>query len=231
MTKEYSNEDIEEIILTASGGPFLKSPIYLQRKITPEKAIKHPNWKMGKKISVDSANLMNKVFEVIEARRIFDFDLKKYRILIHPQSYAHAIIKFSNGLIKILLHDTDMKIPIFNSIYSKDLKYIPSKKIKAKTLNNLNFYEVDSIRFPSIKILKKISKMNTLFDTIITIANEELVNLFLERKISFRQIEKNLIKIISLKEYKKYFYKKPNSLNEIYHVSEMVRLKTRSLSV
>jgi len=124
-----------------------------------------------------------------------------------------------------------MKIPIFNSIYSKDLKYIPSKKIKAKTLNNLNFYEVDSIRFPSIKILKKISKMNTLFDTIITIANEELVNLFLERKISFRQIEKNLIKIISLKEYKKYFYKKPNSLNEIYHVSEMVRLKTRSLSV
>ena len=231
LTKEYSNEDIEEIILTASGGPFLKSPIYLQRKITPEKAIKHPNWKMGKKISVDSANLMNKVFEVIEARRIFDFDLKKYRILIHPQSYAHAIIKFSNGLIKILLHDTDMKIPIFNSIYSKDLKYIPSKKIKAKTLNNLNFYEVDSIRFPSIKILKKISKMNTLFDTIITIANEELVNLFLERKISFRQIEKNLIKIISLKEYKKYFYKKPNSLNEIYHVSEMVRLKTRSLSV
>ena len=231
LTREYSNDDIEEIILTASGGPLLNSPIKVQKTITPEKAVRHPNWKMGKKISVDSANLMNKIFEIMEANRMFNFDLKKYKILIHPQSYVHAIIKFKNGLIKMLLHDTDMKIPIFNSIYDDKLKYIASKKISSKTLNNLNFYEVDQLKFPSIKLLKKISKENTLYDTVITIANEELVKLFLQHKISLRQIVENLTKIINLKEYTKYFSKKPTSLNKIYKVSELVRLKTNSISV
>ena len=231
LTKEYSNEDIEEIVLTASGGPFLNSPTNVQKKVTPEAAVKHPNWKMGKKISIDSANLMNKVFEVIEANRMFSYDLEKYKILIHPQSYVHAIIKFKNGLIKMLLHDTDMKIPIFNSIYNKKLKYIASKKINSKTLNNLKFYKVDELKFPSIKLLNKISKENSLYDTVITIANEELVKLFLQNKITFRQIVKNLTKIINLKEYKKYFSKKPTSLNKIYKVSELVRLKTKGLGI
>ena len=231
LTREYSNHDIEEIILTASGGPLLNSPIRVQKTITPEKAVRHPNWKMGKKISVDSANLMNKIFEIMEANRMFNFDLKKYKILIHPQSYVHTIIKFKNGLIKMLLHDTDMKIPIFNSIYDKKIKYISSKKINSKTLNNLNFYEVDPLKFPSIKLLKKISKENTLYDTVITIANEELVKLFLQHKISLRQIVENLTKIINLKEYTKYFSKKPTSLNKIYKVSNLVRLKINGISV
>ena len=186
---------------------------------------------MGKKISVDSANLMNKVFEIMEASKMFNFDLEKYKIFIHPQSYAHTIIKFKNGLIKMLLHDTDMKIPIFNSIYDKKIKYISSKKINSKTLNNLNFYEVDKLKFPSIKLLKKISKKNTLYDTVIVIANEELVKLFLLNKISLRQIVENLTKIINLKECKKYFKKKPTSLSKILKVSELVRLKTNSISV
>ena len=231
LTREYSNHDIEEIILTASGGPLLNSPIRVQKTITPEKAVRHPNWKMGKKISVDSANLMNKIFEIMEANRMFNFDLKKYKILIHPQSYVHTIIKFKNGLIKMLLHDTDMKIPIFNSIYDKKIKYISSKKINSKTLNNLNFYEVDKLKFPSIKLLKKISKENTLYDTVITIANDELVKLFLQHKISLRQVVENLTKIINLKEYKKYFSKKPTSLNKIHKVSDLVRLKTKGISV
>ena len=98
-------------------------------------------------------------------------------------------------------------------------------------LLNLNYYKVDKIKFPSIKLLKKISKKNSLHDTIITIANEELVKLFLQGKITFRQIVKNLTKIVNLNEYKKYFLKKPTSLNKIYKVSELVRLKTSSLSV
>ncbi len=231
LTREYSNDDIEEIILTASGGPLLNLPIRVQKTITPEKAVRHPNWKMGKKISIESANLMNKVFEIIEAYRMFGFDLEKYKILVHPQSYVHAIIKFKNGLIKMLLHDTDMKIPIFNSIYDKKINYISSKKINSKTLNNLNFYEVDKIKFPSIKLLKKISKENTLYDTVITVANDELVKLFLQHKISLRQIVENLTKIINLKEYTKYFSKKPTSLNKIYKVSKLVRLKTKGISV
>ena len=231
LTREYSNNDIEEIILTASGGPLLNLPIRIQKTITPEKTVRHPKWKMGKKISVDSANLMNKVFEIMEASKMFNFDLEKYKIFIHPQSYAHTIIKFKNGIIKMLLHDTDMKIPIFNSIYDKKIKYITSKKINSKTLNNLNFYEVDKLKFPSVKLLKKISKKNTLYDTVIVIANEELVKLFLLNKISLRQIVDNLIKIINLKECKKYFTKKPTSLSKILKVSELVRLKTNGISV
>ena len=143
----------------------------------------------------------------------------------------HTIIKFKNGLVKMLLHDTDMKIPIFNSIYNDKLKHIDSKKISSKTLNNLNFFEVDKLKFPSIKLLKKISKENSLYDTVITIANEELVKLFLQHKISLRQVVKKLTRIINLKEYKKYFSKKPTSLNKIHKLSELVRLKTNSISV
>ena len=86
----YSNYNIEEIIITASGGPFLNFPLNKFKNITPKKAINHPNWKMGKKISVDSATLVNKVYEVIEAQRIFDIDIKKFKILIHPKSYVHG---------------------------------------------------------------------------------------------------------------------------------------------
>ena len=96
--------------------------------VSIKRALKHPNWKMGKKITIDSATLMNKLFEVIEAKNIFDIPYKKIEILIHPKSYVHAIIKFKNGLTKLLIHDTSMKIPIFNSIYYDDeFKHIKSK--------------------------------------------------------------------------------------------------------
>jgi len=94
LTKNVTDDEIEEIIITASGGPFLRVPRNKLNDIKPNQAINHPNWKMGKKISVDSANLMNKVFEVIEAYKLFGFKKKKYRIIIHPQSYVHSIIYF-----------------------------------------------------------------------------------------------------------------------------------------
>ena len=97
LTKNVTDDEIEEIIITASGGPFLRVPRNKLNDIKPKQAINHPNWKMGKKISVDSANLMNKVFEVIEAYKLFGFKKKKYRIMIHPQSYVHSIICFKNG--------------------------------------------------------------------------------------------------------------------------------------
>ena len=117
-----ASEDIDKIYITASGGPFLNKKANDLKKIKPEAAIKHPNWKMGKKISIDSATLINKVFEVIEAKKIFNLNLNQFEILLHPDSYVHAIVKFKNGLTKILIHDTDMKIPIFNSIYFNEKK-------------------------------------------------------------------------------------------------------------
>ena len=106
---------------------------------------------------------MNKVFEVIEAKKIFEISLKKFKVIIHPKSYIHSIIKFKSGLIKLVAHETNMKIPIFNSIYDGSFKVFKSKKINLKLLNNLNFNKVDSKKYPLINILKKVPEENTLF--------------------------------------------------------------------
>ena len=155
LTKDISDEEVEEIIITASGGPFLNIPQNKLNYVKPTQAINHPNWKMGKKISIDSANLMNKVFEVIEACRIFKFNKKKYRIMIHPQSYVHSIIRFKNGLIKMILYNTDMKIPISNTLYGRKNHVLNVKKIDARILSKLSFQNVNTKRFPSIKLINK----------------------------------------------------------------------------
>jgi len=182
LTKNCTNEEIDEIIITASGGPFLKKPLNKINNALPHEAIKHPKWKMGKKISIDSATLMNKVFEIIEAYKIFNYDLKKFKILIHPQSYVHSIIKFKNGLVKILLHDTDMRIPISNSIYDEKNLKIKSNNIDYRFLNKLNFIKVSKKRFPAIKFIKNIPNKDSLYESVIVSANDELVNLFLKKK-------------------------------------------------
>ena len=131
LNKQIDNQKdkIEMIYLTASGGPFFKFSLNKLKNIKPKQAIKHPNWKMGKKISVDSSTLMNKIFEVIEAKNIFDLEYKNIKIFIHPKSYVHGIVKFNNGLIKLLIHETSMKIPIFNTIFQKNEKKFKSKKL------------------------------------------------------------------------------------------------------
>ena len=232
LTKNYQNQQIEQIIITASGGPFLNLPLKKINNATPKKAVKHPNWKMGKKISIDSATLMNKVFEIIEAYKIFEFDLNKYKILIHPQSYVHAIVKFNSGLIKIILHDTNMKIPIFNSIYGDSKKKLETQKINQNLLNNLTFLKIDKKRYPSIEIIKMLPKRrNSLFETVITSANDELVNLFIKNKIKFNDIVYYLKKILLDKQLIKYKGISPKSLNDIIRLSRLVRLKTQSISV
>tara|TARA_B100000989_G_scaffold179396_1_gene134768 strand:- start:92 stop:628 length:537 start_codon:yes stop_codon:yes gene_type:complete len=173
---------------------------------------------------------MNKVFEVIEAKKIFNIDLKKFYIFIHPKSYIHSIVKFNNGLIKIVAHDTDMKIPILNSIYNYESN-IKTKKIDINLLNNLNLNKVDLKKYPSINILKLIPKKDTLFETILVTANDELVNLFLENKILYEDIYLNLKQIIKSKIFLKYRLKNVKNLRQIEKLNEFVRLKTRSLSV
>ena len=155
LINNVNKASIEEIILTASGGPFLNKRTKSLKNINPKDAIKHPNWSMGKKISIDSTNLMNKVFEVIEAYKFFGFEKRKYRIMIHPQSYVHSIIRFKNGLIKMILYNADMKIPISNILYGKKNRLLNISKIKSKVLNKLSFKEVNVKKFPSIKLIKK----------------------------------------------------------------------------
>jgi len=231
LTKNKKDDEIEEIIITASGGPFLHMPKNKMNKATPTQAINHPNWKMGKKISVDSANLMNKVFEVIEACKIFKFKKTKYRIVIHPQSYVHSIIRFKNGLIKMILYNTDMKIPISNTLY-EDNNYIRNiKKIDTKILNKMSFYNVDTKRFPSIKLIESCLNFGLLTPTIVNASNEVLVKLFLAKKIGFLDIVKTINKIFKDKDFKKYAKRNSASLKDVEMTDNWARLKTINMCV
>jgi 1-deoxy-D-xylulose-5-phosphate reductoisomerase len=218
----------EKIYLTASGGPFNTMPIKKFKKINVKQALNHPNWKMGKKITIDSATMMNKVFEIIEAKNIFNVSYKKLSILIHPKSYIHAIVKFNNGMTKIIAHDTNMKIPILNSLNLNCDGLIKSKKLDLIVLNNLNFQDVNKKRFPVVNILKKIPKSSSLFETLIVSANDELVELFLKKKIQFVDIYKKLSKLISLDEFQRYKKIKAKNYNSIIQLDKYVRLKIKS---
>jgi len=223
--------NFEKIYITASGGPFRKLSLKKFKNISVKDALKHPNWSMGKKITIDSATMMNKVFEIIEAKKIFELNYKQLEILIHPQSYLHAMVKFDNGLTKLLVHDTDMTIPIFNSIYSNSEKKIKSKPLEIKILNNLNLETIDSKRFPVIKILSMLKEVDSLFETVIVSANDKLVERFLSNKIKFTDILNILLKVTSLSEFKKFKNIKPKNIKEINNLAKYVSLKVASLSV
>ena len=224
LTKDHKDDDVKKIYITASGGPFLRKTLKSFKKINAIEASKHPKWKMGKKISIDSATMMNKVFEIIEAKKIFDLSYKKLSILIHPKSYVHAIIKFKNGLTKIVAHDTSMKIPIFNSLYSSN-NFINSQRLNIKVLNNLEFKEINYKRFPVIKILNKLPQNSSLFETILVSINDKLVELFLANKIKFTDISKKMHNILDLKELKKYKMIKPRKINDIIFLNNKIRQK------
>jgi 1-deoxy-D-xylulose-5-phosphate reductoisomerase len=193
---------IKKIYLTASGGPFFEKRVDL-KKVTPVQAAKHPNWKMGKKISIDSANLMNKIFEVIEASLIFNLPVSRFKIIIHPQSLIHAIVEFRNGLSSMLHHNNDMKIPIANSLYSNF--YINKKKNnKFSFEKKLFFFNADIKKFPSIRILRLTKILNETGFILINVLNEILVEKFLHKKILFTDIVYKLLSILNSKVVRNY---------------------------
>ncbi len=223
---------VEKIYITASGGPFLNLNVKNLKNIKPKQAIKHPKWSMGKKISVDSATLINKVFELLEARKIFNLSSNKVEILLHEDSYLHAIVKFENGITKLLIHDTDMKIPIFNSIYNNQNKSYKSNFLDFNKINNLNLRKVNKQQFQSIKLINFFNNLqNSLYETVLVSANDELVDLFINKKISFLDISKKLIMIMKMREFKKMSTIIPKNYGQISKLNEYVRLKTRSLCV
>ena len=225
------SKNIQKVFITASGGPFNNLPIKKFKSIKLKDALKHPSWSMGKKISIDSATMMNKVFEIIEAKKIFDIKYNQIEIIVHPRSYVHAMIKFSNGLIKILVHETNMKIPIFNSLFSDFEKKIETKKINFNFLNNLDFKKVNKKKFPVINIIDNLLNKETLFETVLVSANDRLVKHFLEKKIKFNDISKYLLKIIKRKEFQKYKFKVPLNIDEIRFLNKYVSLKIDNLCV
>ncbi len=229
LMKGYSYTDIKKVYITASGGPFLNYSKKKFKTIKLKNALKHPNWKMGKKITIDSSTLMNKVFEVIEAKNLFNLSYKKISVLTHPNSYIHAVIQFKNGIIKFLLHEPDMKIPIYNSIYYK-LK-MKTKDINLKIINNPLLKKVDENKFPLINLLKNLPKHNSLYETALISINDFFVYKFLENKISFNKLMKLIYKTSSLKEFTRYKKIRPKRIEDIYNLSNYVSFKLSKLSI
>ena len=226
--KGIDKKIIDKIYLTASGGPFLNYPKKKFDKIEMKQAVKHPNWKMGKKISIDSATMMNKVFEIIEAKKIFDIPYKRLSIIIHPKSYVHAILKFKNGLTKIIVHDTNMKIPIYNSLYASN-RIINSKRLNLNILNDLNFQDIDLKRFPITKILDKLPEKSSLFETVLVSINDILVKLFLVNRIKFTDIFKKMNIMLELNEFKKFKKLKVKKIGDILNLNKKIKEKLKTV--
>ena len=230
ITKLIENKkinDIKKIYLTASGGPFLNTKLSKLKSVKPNEAIKHPKWKMGKKISVDSASLMNKILEIIEAQKLFSFDIKNIEIIIHPQSLIHAIIEFKNGLYKFVYHETTMLIPLANAIFDDDIEINTILKQRLNKKNNvffkkLDFQFVDKKRFPVIKLKNRINEYHST-PIIINAINEILVDQFLGKKIPFHSFYNYILNVLNDRNYKKYAIKVPKNISQIYQIDEWAR--------
>tara|TARA_B100001093_G_scaffold388747_1_gene374887 strand:- start:5332 stop:6501 length:1170 start_codon:yes stop_codon:yes gene_type:complete len=228
LLKNYKINEINKIYLTASGGPFLNYKLADLKKIKPNEALNHPKWKMGKKISVDSSTLMNKILELIEAQKLFNLPNKKLEILIHPNSLVHAIIELKNGLMEFIYHETSMIIPLANGIFDGKLdikKYFKVKKKGFKKIQDLFFREVDPKIFPIIKIKKRINEYPST-PIIINASNEILVDRFLQKKIPFLRINSTIMDILNDRNYKKYAIRHPINFNEIYKIDAWARQAT-----
>ena len=180
---------------------------------------------MGKKISIDSSTMMNKVYEIIEAKNMFNVDYKNLYILIHPKSYVHAIVQFHGGMIKIVAHETTMEIPILNSLYTNELKDFKTKDLNITKLNDLNFQNTDTKKFPLVNLLKNLPRKNTLFETVIVSANDALVDLYLVKKIKYTDIINKMLSIIKNKEFIKMKKKNQTNITKIISLSNYVREK------
>jgi len=224
LIENKNMNSIKNIYLTASGGPFFGKNINL-KKVTPLQAIKHPNWKMGKKISIDSANLMNKILEVIEASLIFNLPISKFKIIIHPQSLIHAVVEFKNGLSSMLYHYNDMKIPIANSLYSNFYINKPSCN-NFSFQKNLSFHNADIKKIPSIKILKLTKILNDKGFILINSLNEILVEKFMENKIPFTDIVHKLLSILDSKAVKNHLKN-----HQIRHIKDVFKTYNFSRSL
>ncbi len=224
LIKNEKIDCIDKVVLTASGGPFLNKSFKQIKNIKPSEAIKHPNWKMGKKISIDSSTMMNKIFEFIEAKKIFNLKKKDIFILIHPKSYIHAIVYFKGGIIKLLAHDSKMIIPISNALGINKVKSNNLSTVQLKKYNNLNFSFPKNKNFPLLKVLKLIPENESYFETILITLNDNLVEKYLSGKINYISIHKNLLYFIQCVYFKKFFKEKPLNIKDVKNMITITNL-------
>ena len=179
---------LKKIILTASGGPFRKLPKEQFSQITKEQALNHPNWNMGEKITIDSATMMNKGFELIEAYWLFNISIEKIKIVVHPQSLIHSMIEFNDGSIKAQLSQPDMRLPIQYALTYPERYNIDGIDFSIEKFSSMTFEDVDMDKFKCIKLAYDAISMGNSFLTVLNVSNDLLVNWFLYDKISFQEI-------------------------------------------
>jgi 1-deoxy-D-xylulose-5-phosphate reductoisomerase len=179
---------VEKITLTASGGPFLTTPLAQFDSITPQQACKHPKWSMGRKISVDSATMMNKGLELIEASHLFDVSLDQLEVLIHPQSIVHSMVYFQDGSVLAQLANPDMRIPIAYGLAWPERMALDIERLNLAEIATLEFQAPDLERFPCLRLGLSAAKMGGTAPVVLNAANEEAVAAFLEGAIRFTQI-------------------------------------------
>jgi 1-deoxy-D-xylulose-5-phosphate reductoisomerase len=182
------NKFLKKIFLTASGGPFLRTPIKELAKKSLAEALQHPRWKMGRKVTIDSATLMNKGLELIEAKWLFDLKPSQLQVMIHPQSIVHALVEFKDGSILAQLSQTDMRIPIQYALSFPERLESPLPSLDLTQVKSLEFYEVEEKRYPLFSLARKILNLEPSYSVVLNAANEVAVNAFLEEKISFGEI-------------------------------------------
>ena len=221
LNKINSNTKIKKIILTASGGPFYKKKFNSLKNVKFQQAIKHPKWNMGYKNSIDSATLVNKCLELIEAHYLFDMPFNNMEILIHPEALVHSIVDFDNYVTQFNLFQNDMSIPILNFLSQSKIKYkYNDKKYFIKRYNNLNFIDVKEDIFPIYKYFNIINKKRPENLIKFNIGNEFAVNLYKDNKIKYTDIYKIIKKVTSLN-----LYSSINTIKDIIQYHEEVEKK------
>ncbi|MBF91412.1 MAG: 1-deoxy-D-xylulose-5-phosphate reductoisomerase [Rickettsiales bacterium] len=194
---ESNRSKVSKLILTASGGPFLRKSALEMKDITPDEAIKHPNWSMGRKISVDSATMMNKGLELIEAHFLFDFPHEKIDVVIHPESIIHSCVEYSDGSILSQMGNPDMRTPIAYALAYPNRIETKVKKLKLSSIQKLTFFEPDLIKFPCLELAYESLKIKKSAPTILNAANEIAVEAFLNEQIKFLSISKVVEKTLN----------------------------------
>ncbi|WP_456456975.1 1-deoxy-D-xylulose-5-phosphate reductoisomerase [Thermovibrio sp.] len=224
--KSGKKEEVKRIILTASGGPFWNREDL--ENVKPQDALKHPNWKMGKKITVDSATLMNKGLEVIEAYWLFEVPPKKIEVVIHPQSIVHSLVEFQDGSLISQMGVADMKIPIAYALsYPKRLPL--TQKEEGLSLNlfglKLEFYRPDFKKFPCLNLAYRALKENSYYPIVLNAADEVAVELFLKGQVKFTDIPKIIEETLNLSDFKE-----PKEIEEVIEIDRLAREKAREIS-
>lgn len=196
LMRNRKKEEIRKYIITASGGPFFKRRVEEIKYATIEEALNHPVWRMGKKITIDSATLMNKGFELIEAHWLFSIPPNELDVFIHPQGLVHALLELKDGSMIAFLSPPDMKIPIQHSLFYPKIPDSPIKTLEIDDLRILEFYPVDYEKFPSLSLAKMALQEGGSFPTVLAVANEVAVNKFLNGSIKFYEIYKLVEKVL-----------------------------------